>query len=176
VAEGVVSTNKSCWQHCPCCHLKITIMCMENDVLFCMYLSFRWKYFHGNSCRLFSTHALHTLHVFSHRSITNGTLLSEHYNWSTVSRLPLEGFSWNTIRRTLLACATNIVSLVVIGRKLQFVASFLPVGRGGVGSWSYWSLWSGEGWVLILFETSIWQGLLYLRKRRADTRPNMKLH
>jgi len=63
VAEGVVSTNKSCWQHCPCCHLPITAMHMENDVLFCMYLSFRWKYFHENSCLLFSTHALHTLHV-----------------------------------------------------------------------------------------------------------------
>jgi len=85
----------------------------------------------------------------SRRSITNGTLLSEHYNWSTVSRLPLEGFSWNTIPRTLLACATNIVSLVVIGRKLQFVASFLPVGRAGVGGRAYWSLWNGERWVLI---------------------------
>jgi hypothetical protein len=77
----------------------------------------------------------------SHRPIINGTLFSEHGNYSAVFRLPLEGISWNVIPRTLLACATNIVSLVAIGRKLQYVASFVSVGGvNGVGDWAYRAL------------------------------------
>ena len=63
-------------------------------------------------------------------------------------------FHWRDFPETpFLACATNVVSLVVIGRKLQFVASFLPVGGvSGVGGRAYWALWNGEGWVFICLE------------------------
>jgi len=52
------------------------------------------------------------------------------------------GFHWRDFPETLfLACSTNIVSLVVIGRKLQLVASFLPVGGvSGVDGRAYWVL------------------------------------
>ena len=65
VAEGVGCTNKSCWQHCPCCHLPITTLYMENDVLFRLYLSFRWKDFHENLSLIF-----HVLYV-SFPSVNN---------------------------------------------------------------------------------------------------------
>jgi hypothetical protein len=64
------------------------------------------------------------------------------------------GFHWRDFPETpFLACATNIVRLVVIGRKLQFVASFLPVGGvSGVDVRAYWASWIGEGWVFICLE------------------------
>jgi len=64
------------------------------------------------------------------------------------------GFHWRDFpEMPFLACATNIVSLVVIGRKLQFFASFLHVGGvSGVGGRAYWALWNGDGWVFICLE------------------------
>jgi len=107
--------------------------------------------------------------------LINGTLLSEHGNWSDVSRLPLEGFSWNAIPRmryehckcSCYRSKTTILCLVFA--RWRIYRSRLS-GLLGVVKWR------GVGVYSYLFGTSIWQGLLYLQKRKEDTRPNMTLH
>jgi hypothetical protein len=108
---------------------------------------FSWK-FMSHFPRIHYTHCT----FCSHRPIINGTLFSEHGNYSSVFRLPLEGFSWNVIPRL---CYEHW-SLVALGRKVQYVTSFVSVGGvAGVGDRAYRSLWNDEGWVLFVWNFNL---------------------
>jgi len=60
-------------------------------------------------------------------------------------------------------------------RSYSTLIRFWPVDDCSAGWRAYWMWWSGEGWVFMFLGISVWQGQLYLRKLRKDTRPSMSL-
>ena len=94
---------------------KLSALNLENKVTFRLCLVFQWRDFPETSYSQ-SPRMRYTRCKFgSDRWVIKGTLLEEQVTLSSVSRLPFEGISWNFTLRPWHACATNVVSLVVIG-------------------------------------------------------------
>jgi len=70
---------------------------------------------------------------------------------------------------------------MLVSCKEMMKTCFYFGGRGGVGKasvadgWTYWLWWNGNGWVCILFETSVWQRSAVLTEADGSKKPNMTL-
>jgi hypothetical protein len=93
------------------------------------------------------------------------TFGSRKYSWREKSSY--EQYNWNS--------TNNLKVVRVRFRSYSTLNRLWPVDDCSAGWRAYWVWWNGEGWVFFLLGTSVWQGQLYLRKVRKDTRPNMLL-
>ena len=79
------------------------------------------------------------------RAVSKGTLLVAEFTRSSVSQLPLKGFSWTFVPRTSHACATRSIRLVGIGQEIR--ALYM---RNKVSFLLYLDFhWWGGCWILI---------------------------
>jgi hypothetical protein len=79
-------------------------------------VSFHWKSFPENLYLLLSRMRCKPCKFCCYRAILKGTSLGKQSIFSSTSRLPIEGFSWNLTSRTPYKCASHHVSFVAIGQ------------------------------------------------------------